>query len=112
MTLKFWGKCSLISSTLVTVYLLSISTTTSAQTNLEELIQYSVSNSSEEPENESAEITLINLLKDVSPADWAYEALRSLIERYNCISGFPGQTYRGSETLSRLLNDPEAKTLT
>ena len=40
-------------------------------------------------------------LKDVSPDDWAYEALRSLSERYNCISGFEDGTFRGQETLSR-----------
>ena len=102
MSLKFLGKCSLINSTLVTVYVLSISTVTSAQkTNLEELIQQSNGYSLEEPEDASAKITQVNRLKDVSPTDWPYEALRGLVERYNCISGFPGQTYRGSETLSR-----------
>ena len=35
------------------------------------------------------------------PTDWAYEALRSLVDRYGCISGFPNQTYRGSQPLSR-----------
>ena len=40
-------------------------------------------------------------LKDVSPDDWAYQALRSLLERYECISGFPDDTFRGQQTLSR-----------
>ena len=43
----------------------------------------------------------MNQLRDVSPTDWAYEALRSLVDRYGCISGFPNQTYRGSQPLSR-----------
>ena len=43
----------------------------------------------------------VNQLQDVAPTDWAYEALRSLIDRYSCISGFPDRTYRGSEPLSR-----------
>ncbi|MGL5832074.1 MAG: iron uptake porin, partial [Waterburya sp.] len=30
-----------------------------------------------------------------------YEALRSLVDRYGCIAGFPNQTYRGSQPLSR-----------
>ena len=34
------------------------------------------------------------------PTDWAYEALRSLVDRYGCISGFPNQTYRGNRSLS------------
>ena len=47
------------------------------------------------------EITQVNQLRDVSPTDWAYEALRSLIERHNCITGFVNLTYRGSQPLSR-----------
>ena len=47
------------------------------------------------------QITNVNQLRDVSPTDWAYEALRSLVDRYGCISGFPNQSYRGSQPLSR-----------
>ena len=55
------------------------------------------------PENDDAlgQVTNINQLRDVSPTDWAYEALRSLVDRYGCISGFPNQTYRGDRSLSR-----------
>ena len=48
-----------------------------------------------------SQVTNVNQLRDVSPTDWAYEALRSLVDRYGCISGFPNQTYRGSQPLSR-----------
>ncbi len=47
------------------------------------------------------QITNVNQLRDVSPTDWAYEALRSLVDRYGCIAGFPNQSYRGSQALSR-----------
>ncbi|MGF1541509.1 MAG: iron uptake porin [Pleurocapsa sp.] len=47
------------------------------------------------------QVTNVQQLKDVSPTDWAYEALRSLVDRYGCIAGFPDQTYRGSQPLSR-----------
>lgn len=47
------------------------------------------------------QVTNVNQLRDVSPADWAYEALRSLVDRYGCIAGFPDQTYRGSQALTR-----------
>ena len=55
------------------------------------------------PERDGAlgQVTNINQLRDVSPTDWAYEALRSLVDRYGCISGFPNQTYRGDKPLSR-----------
>ena len=48
-----------------------------------------------------SQITNVNQLRDVAPTDWAYEALRSLVDRYGCISGFPNQTYRGNQPLSR-----------
>ncbi len=47
------------------------------------------------------QINSVSQLKDVSPDDWAYEALRSLSERYDCISGFPDGTFRGQQSLSR-----------
>ena len=47
------------------------------------------------------QVTNVNQLRDVAPTDWAYEALRSLVDRYGCISGFPNQTYRGNQPLSR-----------
>ena len=51
--------------------------------------------------NSRNQVTNVNQLRDVSPTDWAYEALRSLVDRYGCISGFPNQTYRGNQPLSR-----------
>lgn len=57
---------------------------------------------SQEGKNSSrSQVTNVNQLRDVSPTDWAYEALRSLVDRYGCIAGFPNQTYRGSQPLTR-----------
>lgn len=53
------------------------------------------------PSNPMGQVTNVNQLRDVSPTDWSYEALRSLVDRYGCISGFPNQTYRGNQPLSR-----------
>ena len=47
------------------------------------------------------QVTNVNQLRDVQPGDWAYEALRSLVDRYGCIAGYPNQTYRGHQALSR-----------
>ncbi|RMF26102.1 MAG: hypothetical protein D6756_04310, partial [Cyanobacteria bacterium J083] len=47
------------------------------------------------------QVTDVNQLRDVSPGDWAYEALRSLVNRYGCIVGYPNLTYRGNRALSR-----------
>jgi hypothetical protein len=47
------------------------------------------------------QITSVQELKDVAPTEWAYEALRSLVERYGCIVGYPDGTYRGNRALTR-----------
>lgn len=47
------------------------------------------------------QITNVSSLRDVSPTDWSYEALRSLVERYGCIVGYPDSTFRGNRALSR-----------
>ena len=52
-------------------------------------------------QNYLAQTNSVLQLKDVSQDDWAYLALRSLLERYECISGFPDDTFRGQQTLSR-----------
>lgn len=48
-----------------------------------------------------SQVGSVEQLRDVLPQDWAYEALRSLIQRYGCISGFPSLTYGGNRPVSR-----------
>ncbi|MFM1841853.1 MAG: hypothetical protein RLZZ490_589, partial [Cyanobacteriota bacterium] len=48
-----------------------------------------------------AQITSVSELRDVQPTAWAYEALKSLVERYGCIVGYPDRTFRGDRALSR-----------
>ena len=64
---------------------------------LEQIDRYSV------PKNDDAlgQVNNISQLRDVSPTDWSYEALRGLVDRYGCIAGFPDQTFRGNQPLSR-----------
>ena len=38
---------------------------------------------------------------DVSPTDWAYEALQFLISDYECLSGYPDGTFQGDRALTR-----------
>ena len=47
------------------------------------------------------QVTSVNELRDVEPTAWAYEALRSLVERYGCIVGYPDRTFRGNRALTR-----------
>ena len=64
---------------------------------LEQIERYSV------PTKDDAlgQVNNISQLKDVSPTDWAYEALRGLVDRYGCIAGYPDQTFRGNQPLTR-----------
>ncbi|HEY9646727.1 MAG TPA: iron uptake porin [Chroococcidiopsis sp.] len=48
-----------------------------------------------------AQVTSISQLSDVLPTDWAYQALQNLVERYDCLEGYPDQTYRGRNFLTR-----------
>jgi hypothetical protein len=52
-------------------------------------------------DNDIAQVTSVSQLTDVKPTDWAYQALKSLVERYGCIVGYPDKTYRGNRALSR-----------
>ncbi len=47
------------------------------------------------------QVTSVSQLSDVSPNDWAFQALQSLIERYGCIAAYSDGTYRGDRTLIR-----------
>ena len=61
----------------------------------------SLANTAIDYQDDLGQVTNVNQLRDVAPTDWAYEALRSLVARYSCIVGFPNQTYRGSQPLTR-----------
>jgi hypothetical protein len=50
---------------------------------------------------DNGQVTNVTQLSDVRPTDWAYEALRSLVERYGCIAGYPDGTYRGNRAMTR-----------
>jgi Carbohydrate-selective porin, OprB family/S-layer homology domain len=47
------------------------------------------------------QVTSVSQLGDVSPRDWAFQALQSLVERYGCIAGYPDKTFRGNQALTR-----------
>ncbi|ANV91639.1 hypothetical protein AWQ24_13945 [Picosynechococcus sp. PCC 8807] len=52
-------------------------------------------------QDDLAQVNSVFQLSDVSPSDWAFDALRNLVENYNCIVGYPDGTFRGSRPLSR-----------
>jgi hypothetical protein len=48
-----------------------------------------------------SQVNNVSQLQDVSPGDWAFEALRNLVERYGCIAGYPDGTFRGNRAMTR-----------
>ncbi|MEM9244271.1 MAG: iron uptake porin [Cyanobacteria bacterium P01_F01_bin.153] len=46
-------------------------------------------------------VTSVSDLTDVDPTHWAFSALRSLVERSGCISGYGDRTFRRDQALSR-----------
>ena len=58
---------------------------------------------SEEARTEAivSSVTQVTDFSDVSPREWAFPALQSLVEDYGCIAGFPDQTFRGDRSLTR-----------
>ena len=48
-----------------------------------------------------AQITSVSELSDVSPSDWAFQALANLVNQYNCIQGYPDRTFRGNRSMTR-----------
>jgi hypothetical protein len=49
----------------------------------------------------SQPLTSVSRFSDVQPTDWAFEALRSLVERYGCVAGYPDGTFRGNRAMTR-----------
>jgi hypothetical protein len=72
--------------------------TTDATSTLEQINLYTNESSADDT---MEQVTNVTQLRDVSPGDWAYEALRSLVERYGCIAGYPDRTFRGNRATTR-----------
>ncbi|ODG99326.1 porin [Nostoc sp. KVJ20] len=47
------------------------------------------------------QVTSVNQLTDVQPTDWAFQALQALVDRYDCIVGYPDQTFQGNRSITR-----------
>src|ERR671933_1880969 len=74
--------------------------TPAAEGNTDEILNQ-INRYNREGNASQGQVTNVTQLRDVSPGDWAYEALRSLVERYGCIAGYPDGTYRGNRAMSR-----------
>jgi len=94
--------CLLLNGTTNTAYSQTAESLTTDSNLLEQINRYSLEdNDTEDTIDSLNQVNNVSQLRDVSPTDWSYEALRGLVDRYGCISGFPNQTYRGNQSLSR-----------
>ncbi|AFY99753.1 iron uptake porin [Calothrix sp. PCC 6303] len=46
-------------------------------------------------------IPTVDELTDVKPTDWAYQALKTLMERYGILSAYPDSKFRGNQQMTR-----------
>ncbi|QDZ38639.1 porin [Euhalothece natronophila Z-M001] len=46
-------------------------------------------------------VTPVVELEDIHPTDWAFNSLQQLHERYQCLQGYPDQTFRGEQPITR-----------
>ena len=46
--------------------------------------------------DELATVTSVDSLSDIQPSHWAFQSVKSLVERYGCVAGYPDGTYRGN----------------
>jgi len=51
--------------------------------------------------DELAQVTSVDQLSDVHSSHWAYQAVKSLTERYGCVAGYPDGTFRGNHKMTR-----------
>lgn len=49
----------------------------------------------------TGQVTSVSELSDVNSSEWAFQALRSLVEQYGCTDGYADGTFRGNQTLTR-----------
>ena len=43
----------------------------------------------------------ISQFTDVQPTDWAYSALKNLLENYGCVAGLPNGAFKGGQAIGR-----------
>ncbi len=57
--------------------------------------------STDDPSDEMSQVTSVSQLTDVQVQDWAFGALRSLTERYKCITASKDRTFKGNRAMTR-----------
>ena len=66
-----------------------------------DLKSFQISNSYIISNSKAESYSNVSQLLDVSHQDWAFMALQSIVNRYNCLTGYPNLNYRGDRNLTR-----------
>ncbi|AFY38271.1 cyanobacterial porin [[Leptolyngbya] sp. PCC 7376] len=93
---KFWKSLSTVGAALSVTVAGAAQAAPNDSAILDQLNNYS-----QEGRTDVAQVNSVFQLRDVAPSDWAFDALRNLVEKYNCIVGYPDGTFRGNRPLSR-----------
>lgn len=92
----FWKSLSIASAALSVTVAGAAQAAPNDSAILDQLNSYS-----QEGQASQGQVNSVFQLRDVAPSDWAFDALRNLVEKYNCIVGYPDGTFRGNRPLSR-----------
>ncbi len=102
MKLQIWyGLLTLSMGILSQNQVLAVEVSSTEMTNAEENSIWTQIDEYNQQQNSLQQITNVSQLRDVSPQDWAFEALQNLVERYGCISGYPNGTFQKNRSITR-----------
>ena len=51
--------------------------------------------------DELAQVNSVDQLSDIQSSHWAFQSVKSLVERYGCVAGYPDGTFRGNRSMTR-----------
>lgn len=97
--LKISSKQILVSSIVLTT--LAAPCATYAQVSSSDLSDQIKYYSQQTPKSSIAQTNNVLQWRDTSSTDWGFQPLRNLVDRYNCIAGYPDGSYRGDRALTR-----------
>lgn len=78
-------------SSLIVLGLAAPMASSAASLNLADVSQYA----------SQEQVSDVSQFSDVRPSDWAYPALRNLMERYGCVAGYPNGAFKGGQARGR-----------
>jgi len=97
--MQFWKTTALSLATILVVYIFLIGVSMGADLNH---ANYRFKDDHQVPDNYLAQVTSVSELRDIEPTAWYYEAIKSLVERYGCTTGFGDRTYRVNRKIVRV----------